>query len=252
MVTDFGLNDHFVAVMKAVMININPEAAILDITHNIARHDVFDAGLKLYQSFRHFPSKTIFLCVVDPQVGTSRRILTCSDGEYLYIAPDNGLLSFIYKDRPGIEVYNVTYTHYFLENPSCTFHGRDMFAPLAAHMSKGLYPAETGEIITDYKKIMIPDPSKDSNDILCGVILGFDIFGNAVTNIDNEAAGDDFGVKILEYIIQKPSSSYDEGSEKALNIIKGSSGFLELFVKNGNSRDDFGIKRGMKIFLKLR
>ncbi len=252
MISDFGLSDHFVAVMKAVILNINPDAMIMDITHNIERHDVLDAGLKLFQSYKYFPPKTIFLCVVDPGVGTDRRVLTCSDGEFFYIAPDNGLLSFIYRENPKAEVYNVSYTHYFLESISNTFQGRDIFAPLAAHMSKGLYPADTGEQIIDFKKIMIPDCSKEREDLLSGVIIGFDTFGNAVTNIRNDAAGEEFGAKILDHIIQKASKNYEEGLEKSINMIKGSSGFLELFVRNGNCKNDFNLKRGMKLIVKIK
>lgn len=252
MITDFGLNDHFAATMKAVILKINREAEIIDITHNIERHDVLDAGFKLYQTYRYFPPHTIFLTVVDPGVGTQRRVLLCSDGEYFYIAPDNGLLSFIYKDKPAIDVYNVIYDHYFLNTISKTFHGRDIFAPLAAHMSKGLYPSETGEKINNYKKLSIPDPSIETADIISGIIVGFDLFGNATTNINNSLVGDDFGAKILNHIIQKPCNCYEEASDSELSIIKGSAGFLEIFIKNRNSKEALKLKRGMRIVIKKK
>lgn len=252
LLSDFGLQDHFIATMKGVILTINPEVSILDITHDISRHDVLDAGFKLYQSFRYFPKRTVFLCVVDPGVGTNRRVLICSDGEYYYIAPDNGLLSFIFKEKPDIEVYNVLYDHYYLPDISNTFHGRDVFAPLAAHLSKGLIPSEAGEKILDYKKIMIPEPTKEREDIISGVIIGFDIFGNGTTNIKNESVKEDFGAKIMSHIIQKPSKSYEEGETDKLSIIKGSSGFLELFVKNKNAKNAFNLKRGMRIAIKIK
>jgi len=251
LITDFGNNDHFVGTMKGVIYSINPEARFVDITHEIPRHDVLDASLKLFQCYRYFPSQTVFLCVVDPGVGTPRHILTCSDGKYLYIAPDNGVLSFIFAENPDINVYKVTYSHYFLDKVSNTFHGRDVFAPLAAHISKGLYPEETGQLIKDYHKIVIPRAAKEKQDLITGHILGFDRFGNAITNIPNTMLEAKFALKVNHHIISQACDTYDEGAEAKLNMVKGSSGFLELFVKQGNARKSFGLRRGTKLGVKL-
>ena len=138
LLTDFGLHDHFVGTMKGVIANINPEALVIDITHDVAPHDIFQAAFLIRSAYTYFPSHTIHLLVVDPGVGTQRRILVASSEKGFFIAPDNGILSYLSAAGELGEIRDITADHYFLKPRTGTFDGRDVFAPVGAWMSKGV------------------------------------------------------------------------------------------------------------------
>lgn len=184
--TDYGTADHLVGTLKGVILNINPDATIVDITHEIAPFDVLDAALTIAQVSKYFPPRTIHAVIVDPGVGTERRPLLVSADTHYFIAPDNGVLSLIYDRKESLTVRHLTTEHYFLHPVSQTFHGRDIFASVAGWLTKHWQPASMGDAITDFKRFAMPKPKKDGY-VLKGVILRVDRFGNLMTNF---SAGD--------------------------------------------------------------
>src|ERR1700747_793508 len=179
--TDYGTNDHLVGTLKGVILKINPEANIVDITHNVAPFDLLDGALAIGSAYSYFPARTIHVVVVDPGVGTDRRPLLVTAENQYFVAPDNGVLSLIYEREENVVARHVTAEHYYLQPVSKTLHGRDVFAPVAAWLSKGWQTASMGEEITDYKKFALPKP-KAADGVAKGVVMRVDAFGNLVTN----------------------------------------------------------------------
>ena len=161
LLTDFGTKDYFVGAMKGAILSVNKDAKIVDITHEILPQDIRGASFTLRACYRNFPSGTIFVAVVDPEVGSQRRAILVETQDYFFVAPDNGILSFVFEDyalahaqasASPFRVFELTNNKYFAENISATFHGRDVFAPIAAHLSRGINPIEFGREITDFKR----------------------------------------------------------------------------------------------------
>src|ERR1700747_1614430 len=178
--TDYGTNDHLVGTLKGVILKINPEVTIVDITHNVAPFDLLDGALAIGSGYSFFPPRTIQFVVVNPGVGTDRRPLLVTAGNQYFIAPDNGVLSMVYEREPDLIVRHANAEHYYLQPVSKTFHGRDVFAPVAAWLSKNWQPASMGEDITDFKRFALPRP-KSSEGTLKGIVMRVDTFGNLVT-----------------------------------------------------------------------
>jgi len=181
MLTDFGLTDHFVGVLKGVIKSISPDAHTIDVTHEIPPGNIQRAAVTIWQSKPYFPTGTIFLCVVDPGVGTARRAIIVESGQNIYIGPDNGIFSFVLE--ADYRVHDITNTEFFLPNPSNTFHGRDIFAPVAAHVSLGIEPSLLGPAVNNI--VRIPDPLLvyHTPDTIRGQILHVDRFGNLLTSL---------------------------------------------------------------------
>lgn len=179
--TDFGTSDPFVGIMKGVITQIAPDAPIIDLTHEIPPGDIRRAAVTLWQSVDYFPPGSIFLVVIDPGVGTSRRAVIVHNGQHSFIAPDNGVLSFILGDHSN--AWEISNPRLALPNPGTTFHGRDIFAPAAAHASLGVPPPKFGSAIPDL--VMLPNPKVDSPSpgILTGQCLHKDRFGNLLTSL---------------------------------------------------------------------
>src|SRR5215470_11972686 len=148
--TDFGLSDHFVGAMKGVILSISSEVRLVDICNSVQSFDLLDGALAIAESYALFPTDTIHLVVVDPGVGSARRPLLVRAGRYFFIAPDNGVLSLVYAREERVSVRHITASHYFLQPVSQTFHGRDIFAAVAGHLSKGVVPEKFGDVITDF------------------------------------------------------------------------------------------------------
>ncbi len=180
--TDFGTRDYFSGAMKGVILGINPEARIIDISHEVASHDIWGAAYLLGAAYEYFPQYTIHVVVVDPGVGSQRRPVLAVTDKHYFIAPDNGVLSFIYADPGFSKVIHLTADHYFREGQGSTFNARDVFAPAAAWLSKGIEANNFGEEITDYVRFNIPRSRKEGNEV-AGEIVYIDKFGNAITNI---------------------------------------------------------------------
>jgi hypothetical protein len=247
--TDFGLKDPFVGLIKGVILGINPNAKIIDITHNIQRHNIYEAMQVLNMSYKYFPSTTIHMVVVDPGVGSNRRPLLVATDDYYFIGPDNGVFSPIYEDsKSGIlRVIHITASHYFLPMSGSTFHGRDIFAPVAAWLSTGRNCEKFGEEISDYFSIFVPRPELH-DDSISGEVVSIDNFGNVITNITMEHLS---GIGGIEGVVVKSGDMavpvvnyYAEGKENQLYALVNSFGHLELFVNKDNAAEKFGINTG--------
>lgn len=259
LITDFGLLDHFVGTMKGVIANINPEALVIDITHDVSPHDVFQAAFLIKSAYPYFPPHTIHVVVVDPGVGTNRRIIAMSTEKGYFIAPDNGVLSYLYASEEVGEVREVTADHYFLKPRTGTFDGRDVFAPVAAWMSKNVSMTSLGEVITDYKKYDLPQPTPVGQGGMRCKILYVDRFGNLVSNLTRDqfkqmldaSAQRRFAFQVGEQTIGKISTSYAEGEKGQLLAIFGSSGFLEFSINRGSAMKLTGVGVGKDILFKV-
>jgi S-adenosylmethionine hydrolase len=183
--TDFGLKDPFAGLMKGVITGINPRAIIIDVTHNIQRHNIFEASQVIAMSYTYFPPKSIHVAIVDPGVGSMRRPLLVVTEDHYFIGPDNGIFTPVFEAQAShfFKVYHLISTHYFLPMSGSTFHGRDIFAPVAAWLSKGVESYKMGEQIDDYMKIPSPKPEIVDDKTITGEIVSIDNFGNAISNI---------------------------------------------------------------------
>jgi S-adenosylmethionine hydrolase len=252
--TDFGTSDHFVGVIKGVIININPDVELVDLCHNVNSYDVFDAAFTLAQSYRYFPSDTIHLVVIDPGVGTARRPILARTLEYKFVAPDNGVLSLIYEREETVEVRHITADHYFLNPVSNTFHARDIFAPVVGWLSKGVEVDKFGDPITDYVKFSSPKPKQVSENLIKGVTIKVDKFGNLITNItpqdvpqlfsDNPPP---FKIVINSQEVTRLNLAYSMGKPSEIFAIVGSSGFLEICTNRGSAAKALNVTRGAEV-----
>lgn len=260
LLTDFGLQDHFVGVMKGAIATINPEALVIDITHNIAPHDMFQAAFLIKSSYQYFPPTAIHVVVVDPGVGTDRRPIVVASERGYFIAPDNGVLSYIYAEEQISEVREITADHYFIKPRSGTFDGRDVFAPVAAWMTKGVGVSSLGEIITDYKKYDLPQPMPVNQNVLRCKIIYVDRFGNLISNLSRElfkerldaSENRRFAFQVGgEHTIAKISRSYADGEKGELLALFGSSELLEFSVNQGNAAKLTSLGVGKDILFKV-
>ena len=255
--TDFGINDHFVGTMKGVILNIAPDAEIIDINHAVQPFDVLDGALTIAQSYAYFPSGTTHVVVVDPGVGTARRPILLSTEKYYFVAPDNGVLSMVYSREERIRVRHITGEHYFLQPVSNTFHGRDVFAPVAGWLAKGVDGGKFGEEISDYVRFNAPKPKPVDSRTFRGVVLKVDRFGNLVTNVTPEDAPALFagqaGFKIVvgSKEITDIHSTYAEGSPGEVFGILGSMGYLEIVANRAPAAQITGAGKGAEVSILL-
>lgn len=258
LLTDFGSADYYVGAMKGVILNINPEVEIVDITHDVIPHDVLDAAFTLAQVYRYYPTRAIHVVVIDPGVGSKRRPILVSGDNHFFIAPDNGVLSFIYPQQEKLTVREISAEHYFRSPVSQTFHGRDIFAPAAAYLSKGVETYQFGEEITNYVRLQVPKPQALNEKAFKGIVLKIDRFGNAITNITRADVPALFGdptptfkLKAGQKEVSKLVRAYAEGGQGEVFAILGSSGYLELATNRGGAARLLGITRGATIALEL-
>ena len=238
--TDFCTADHFVASMKGVILGIAPSARIVDISHEVKPFQVSDGAFLIAEASRYFPKRTIHVVVVDPGVGTSRRpILVESDGQ-LFVGPDNGVLAPIYT-RNKARVRCITNSKFFLPKPSQTFHGRDIFAPVAAHLAKGARPAQFGRLIDDYLRPVLDRPNRIGHRAWAGTVLRVDRFGNLITNfhISEFQAVESRPFILLPGVhrTEKLVKNYAEAPPGELAAIVGSSGYLEVVMNQRSAAE---------------
>jgi S-adenosyl-L-methionine hydrolase (adenosine-forming) len=234
LLTDFGTRDYFVGAMKGVILSINEEAKIIDLTHEIEPQNIKSAGFILASCYRDFPPKTIFVAVVDPGVGSARRAVLVKTEDYFFIAPDNGLLSFIFENEPACEVFELTNSKFFRSEISRTFHGRDLFAPAAAWLSTGIEQSQFGREINDFVRLEVTRPKVVSAHELEAEIIQIDRFGNLVTNLKREDLAENFSIKVNETVIEKHHNFYAQAQPDEIFTIWGSAGYLEI-AANQNS-----------------
>jgi S-adenosyl-L-methionine hydrolase (adenosine-forming) len=251
--TDFGLSDPFVGIMHGVVLNIHPQTTIVDISHAVASYDVPDGAWTIAQAYRFFPPRTVHVVVVDPGVGSRRRPIIVETDDYVFVAPDNGVLSLVEAREPKFSVRHITAERYFLQPVSQTFHGRDIFAPVAGWLSKGVAPAEFGPEVTDHARLPLPAVERVGDTSLRGVVIKVDKFGNLITNISEQDAPALFAsvppaVSILigETIVRL-RHSYAEGSEGEVFAILGSSGYLEIATRQASAAERLGASVGTPV-----
>jgi len=254
--TDFGTTDIFVGVMKGVILNINPDAKVIDITHDIEPQDVYAGAFLLSSAYCYFPQGTIHVGVIDPGVGSARRAIAVETERYYFITPDNGLLSYILCKEKVKSAVNLTNPEYFLPQISNTFHGRDIFAPVAAHISRGVSLNSFGEQITNIAQIPISTPDTFESEI-AGHILHIDRFGNLITNISQELfesvrRGRNFTIFVKNRQIKRICRAYAESSAGELLGIFSSFGNLEIAINGGNAAGSLEVKRGDSIKIRFQ
>ena len=234
--TDFGLDDHYLGVMKGVILGINSDAVITDITHGIPKYDIFKAAFTVRNIYKYFPKDSIHIVVVDPEVGSERKPIVVESEQGVFIGPDNGVFSFILEENKGTPIIEITNPKYMLSDVSNTFHGRDIFAPAAAHISLGLEVTELGENVKSPISLEIKKPQVHDNEI-SGEVIYEDSFGNLITNIPRDLIEGYSKIQIDEFIIDSVASSYQDVEKGEVLAIIGSSGFLEISVNNGSASD---------------
>ena len=254
--TDYGTSDHLVGALKGVILNIRPDVKLVDINHHVVPYDVLDGALSIGAAYRYFPPRTIHLVVVDPEVGTQRRPILVTGEHHYFVAPDNGVLSLVYENEPGVKVRHVTAEHYFLNPISNTFHGRDIFAPVAGWLSKTGQASSFGEEVNDYVRFSLPKP-KASGNAVRGVVLRIDHFGNLMTNFPAEdvrqwtAPNGKIKIQVAGKEIHQLAQTYAQGAPGEPFGVLGSSGFLEISVNKGNAARLLGAQRGAEVIVEL-
>lgn len=244
--------------MKGVILEIVPEAQIVDICHSVQAFDVLDGALTISQAYSYFPTRTVHIVVVDPGVGTARRPIVASCDKYHFVAPDNGVLSLVYAREPRMHVRHITSEHYFLQPVSNTFHARDIFSPVAAYLAKEVDSLKFGEEVEDYVKFTAPRPKAVDGNRLRGVVLKVDRFGNLITNITPQDAPMLFGPEAKGFKIVVGSreitelhNAYAEGAPGEVIGILGSMGFLEIAANRGAAAQLTGAGKGNEVIVIL-
>jgi S-adenosyl-L-methionine hydrolase (adenosine-forming) len=256
--TDFGLNDHFVGVMKGVILNIAPNAEIVDISHSVQPFDLLDGALTIAEAYSYFPARTIHVVVVDPGVGSARRpILAISDG-FTFVAPDNGVLSLMYAREERVHVRHITGEHYFLQPISNTFHGRDIFAPVAGYLAKGVEQEKFGPEVEDFVRFNAPKPKAVDARTLKGVVLKVDRFGNLITNFTAQdvpalfaGQAPAFKITVGKREVSSIRTSYADGAAGEVFAILGSMGYLEIAANRGAATQLAGAAKGSEVTVVL-
>lgn len=254
LLTDFGTADYFVGAMKGALLSVCPGAQVVDITHEIAAHDIEAGAFTLLAAYETFPAGTIHVAVVDPGVGSTRRPLLVAARSHLFVGPDNGLFSYIVERERNFTAYHLTNEKYFRPHVSTTFHGRDIFAPVAGALACGFAPAELGEPVTDFVRLERPAPRRTDEDSLEASVIHIDRFGNCITNItraDLTAGELERGVRLLvgRREIRRVLRFFAEGESIPHEpfAIWGSAGLLEISVFRNSAARLLGITRGHKI-----
>lgn len=244
--TDFGNDDWYVGTMKGVILGINPHIQLVDIAHNIKAGNIFEGAFALMVSYSYFPKGTVFCVVVDPGVGSGRGVIIAKTSKYTFVGPDNGVLSFATAQCKNVVVHKLTNRKFQLSNTSNTFHGRDIFAPIAAHLSKGVSIKQTGPQIKKYVQLEWKSPDVTGKTIT-GNIVYIDHFGNAITTIEK---------KHLKKLQKKTGLFVKAGSKRKIPLYSfyrevkidsplaliGSSGFLEVSINGGNAAERLNLK----------
>jgi S-adenosylmethionine hydrolase len=254
LLTDFGLADHFAGTMKGVILRLCPAAQIVDISHEISAYEVSEASFVLAQAYRYFPPRTVHIVVIDPGVGTSRRPIVAEAAGQYFVAPDNGVLSMIYA-REKHKVRVVTADKYFLKPLSQTFHGRDVFAPVGAHLAKGLAPAKLGKPIHDYLRLHFETPTRTARRGWTGMILKVDSFGNLITNFTAADFPDlherPFELTVGLQQVTRMARNYADCRPGELIVIVGSSGYFEVSASQGSAAKALGCGAGAPVELRI-
>jgi S-adenosyl-L-methionine hydrolase (adenosine-forming) len=247
LLTDFGLRDHFVGAIKGVLLKLNPDLTLIDISHLIPPQDIYSGAFTLSQSCFYYPVGTIHLAVVDPGVGSARKALAVTADGHFFVAPDNGLLTHIMESQEDCTAYEITADHYFNKPVSTTFHGRDVFAPIAAWISRGIPLHQLGPVVSNPVKLQIPSIKRVRDSLIQGSILAVDHFGNLITNLKASDIPQAFKMMAGQKEITSMRQTYADGSPGELFVVPGSTGFLEITIKDDSAAAHLNLKPGFPI-----
>lgn len=252
--TDFGINSNYPAQMKAIALSLAPDANLIDITHSISKHNVVEGSYFLQTTVPYFPEGTVHVAVVDPGVGSNRRAIIIATKTQVLIGPDNGLLIPVAKKLAPFQVYEIKNQKFMLEKISNTFHGRDIFAPVAAHILNGVLFEEIGPIVHDYVDLKL-EQAEITDKYALGKILYVDDFGNIITNIQTKCIMQKFlepGKKFMVFIGKTRkeipfAKTYNDVKKAALLITESSNGYLEVSANQGKASEILNVKSGEEI-----
>lgn len=260
LLTDFGIDDEYVGVLKGVILSIHPTVSIVDISHRIAPQDISGAAYAIDAAYSYFPAGTIHVIVVDPGVGTERAAIALATGGHIFVAPDNGVLSVLLTEKKPEMLVRIKNSRYFLTPVSRTFHGRDIFAPVAAHLARGVALTRLGPALAPQAVVSlgIAAPAVSPEGRLCGQVVSVDRFGNLITNIRADILARfcpprlQTGVRITirGIRIQGISACYADAPPGTPLAIFGSRGCLEVAVNRGSARADLGAGRGDRVSIR--
>lgn len=258
LLTDFGSQDYFVGAMKGVILSINPAASIVDITHEIPPHNIRAAAFNLLASHKDFPAGTIHVAVVDPGVGSDRRPILIECAKQVFVGPDNGLFSWICEREKQFRGFHLTNQEFFGDPISNTFHGRDIFAPVAAALSNGVAPEKFGPMIDDLIQLESLKPRKTDKGVTEASIIHIDRFGNCITNLTTDDF-DEGGLSEAELSVngREVSSQREFFADGRVNkaelfCVFGSAGYLEIAAQNYSAANVLGVQAGQPVFLVSR
>jgi len=254
LLTDFGTRDHYAGTMKGVALGICPDATLVDITHDIAAHDVLGGALELAAAYRYFPQGTIFLVVVDPGVGSARRGIAADTGDYRFVAPDNGVLTAVLAEHAPKRVVELTERKYARPTVSRTFEGRDRFAPAAAWLAKGIDLAALGRSAGAIQQLEIPHPALHEGGI-DGEVLRVDRFGNLITNIDRktfEKLAGPLDIRVGPHQISRVVTTYADAAAGEICALFGSTDHLEVSANGASAAEALALRRGAPVHVARR
>ncbi len=256
LLTDFGTADYFVPAVKGVILSINPQAQIIDLTHDIPAQDITAAGFTLGACYSNFPAGTIHVAVVDPGVGSSRRAIVIKAGGQLFVGPDNGIFSYIFAKAEQAKVFRIDREDLFRHPVSATFHGRDVFAPIAAHLSNGFLPENAGGEIFDFVKLEIPRPiAEEANHRTFGSVIHVDRFGNCITNLTeaelplDQSNQSPIKLRFANQQVTQFGSHFAQAKQSKLFAYLGSAGYWEIALWCESASEKFAVSRGSQVIL---
>jgi len=255
LITDFGEESGYAGIMKGVILSINPGCQIIDITHHISPQDREEAAFVLKSAHPFFPHNTIHLVVVDPGVGSARKPIIVESAGSWFVGPDNGVFSFIFLEDQQKRVWEITNARYFLSPVSPTFHGRDIFAPIAAHLSSGVSIHELGKELKDFVQLEGLEPEVDQ-DILKGRIVFIDHFGNLVSNISHKlftrvVGKNPFQLTVGNRVLRRIYPTYSDAEDGEVLALFGSSQQLEISVRNGKCQRLLNATKGFQVSIQI-
>ena len=251
LLTDFGARDHFVASMKGVILGINNQARVIDVSHHVEPYSIEEAAFLLNACYHYFPDGTVHVVVVDPGVGSARRGLLVTTSRFFFVAPDNGVLTYIFENERSVEVRQIENRQFRLDSEGATFEGRDLFAPSAAWLTRGQTPGAYGRLVADYETLKIQKPEVRDG-ALHGRVACIDRFGNIITDVtpaDLQALRTitkrkNVSFKVGGVTIDNLKTHYEQGSLEKPEALINSNGYLEVFMKKGSAAEKLEVKTG--------
>jgi S-adenosylmethionine hydrolase len=255
LLTDFGLKDAYVGIMKGVILSLSPDARLVDLSHEAPPQDILSGALMLQSAWRYFPPGTIHLAVVDPGVGSRRRLLGAASGEQFFVGPDNGLFSLVFAEQTPFMAVSLENPQYFLASIAATFHGRDILAPVAAHLSLGVPLTAFGPALSDPVRLDWPAPEFGEKEVH-GQIISSDHFGNLITNItmgslQSWLRGRSVSFRVHGRVIPQLATTYSDVPPGALLALGGSHGYLEIACRQGSAAQELEAAVGDRVVVTI-